>query len=52
MTDQQKFEEACKPLIKYMAENCHPHKRVIVDSNSAMMLEGIMNFRTGEYLRD
>ncbi|WP_223497871.1 hypothetical protein [Serratia sp. JSRIV001] len=35
------FEEAAKPLIKWLAENVHPHHTVIVTSTNAELLEGI-----------
>lgn len=46
------FEEAAKPLIKWLAENVHPHHTVIVTSTSAELLEGSMSFQTEEYLKD
>lgn len=47
------FAEACRPLIKYLAENHHPHVKVIVRNTGAELLEGLKT--TGEildYLRD
>lgn len=43
LTEEQKkeFEKAVKPLMKYLAENHHPHVTVIVDGNAAELLEGI-----------
>jgi hypothetical protein len=52
-TNNTDFTEACRPLIKYLAENHHPHIKVIVHSTGAEMLEGVKT--TGEiidYLRD
>lgn len=46
------FEEAAKPLIKWLAENVHPHHTAIVTSNSAELLEGSMSFPTDEFLKD
>lgn len=34
------FAEAAKPLMDYLRDNCHPHMRVIVDSENAELLEG------------
>ncbi len=46
------FGEAAKPLIKFLNENCHPHVTVIVDCTSAELTEGVVMFRTEEYLKD
>ncbi|WP_447885237.1 hypothetical protein [Serratia fonticola] len=46
------FEEAAKPLIKWLAENVHPHHTVIVTSTNAELLEGSMSFPTDEFLKD
>lgn len=54
-TEQKKpasFEEAAKPLIKWMAENVHPHHTAVITSNSAELLETKMCSRTDEYLKD
>lgn len=40
------FCDSSKPLIKYLAENHHPHVKVIVTNNYAELLEGVTN--TGE----
>lgn len=54
MTDEQyeEFVKVTRPLIKYMAENHHPHTKLIVESTRAELVEGVMNFPTTEYLRD
>ena len=44
--------EAAKPLIKYIAENYHPHVTVIVTNNSVELLEGVMQANTDEFLKD
>lgn len=51
--EQKHFIEACRPLMKWLSENCHPHVKVIVTSNHAELLSGEMT--TGEindYLKD
>lgn len=54
MTKEQlsEFEKVTRPLIQYMAENHHPHTKIIVESTGAELVEGVMNFPTTEYLRD
>lgn len=34
------FEESAKPLIKWLAENVHPHHTVIVTSTGAELMMG------------
>ena len=46
------FEEAAKPLIKYLNENHHPHTTVIVTPINAELLEGCMGMRTLEFVKD
>lgn len=51
--EQKEFNEACRPLIKYLAENHHPHIKVIVHSTGAEMLEGVKtSAEILDYLRD
>jgi len=49
---QQSFEEVTRPLIKWLAENVHPHHSVIVTSTHAELLEGQQVISTEEYLKD
>lgn len=46
------FEEAVKPLIKFLNDNYHPHTTVIVDCGKAQLVEGIMSMITEEFYRD
>jgi len=46
------FEEACKPLMKYLCENHHPHIKVVIDGNTANLLEGIEYFKSNEFIID
>jgi hypothetical protein len=34
------LREAAMPLMQWLAENCHPHCTVIVDSERAELMEG------------
>lgn len=55
LTDEQlkTFEEAAKPLIKWLNENsAHPHVNVIVSNTDAELLEGSARVECLEYLRD
>jgi hypothetical protein len=46
------FEDVAKPLIKWLAENVHPHHTAVITSNSAELLETKMCSRTDEFLKD
>jgi len=46
------FKNACKPLMKYLSENHHPHVKVIVDCNTAEMVEGMKSFESNEFILD
>lgn len=41
---RKKFEELSQPLIDFINENYHPHATIIIDSNHAELLEGLMGF--------
>lgn len=49
---REEFETAARPLIKWLAENVHPHHTVIVTGTNAELLEGQIVVSTEEYLRD
>ncbi|EKZ9478273.1 hypothetical protein RS404_002735 [Klebsiella oxytoca] len=46
------FEEAARPLIKWLAENENPHHEVIVTSTEATLVSYERTFKTQEYLKD
>jgi hypothetical protein len=50
--DREKFENAVRPLMKYMAENFHPHSKIIVDSSRAELVEGVRSIVTNEFIVD
>ena len=50
--EKEMFEEAVKPLMKWLSENTHPHTTVIVKSNCAELVEGIKVIETNEFLID
>jgi len=54
MTEQQRieFERAALPLIKWLAENVHPHHYAIVENNGAELVEGQMSVRTDAFIKD
>lgn len=51
--EQQKaFESAAKPLMKYLAENHHPHTTIILTSTECEIVEGIQSIITNEFIKD
>lgn len=46
------FEEAVEPLMKWLAENCHPHTCVIVDGGHAELFEGCKVHNTDRFILD
>ena len=50
--ERSRFELAAEPLMRYMAHTHHPHTKVIVDSTSAELVEGLATHRTERYLVD
>jgi hypothetical protein len=46
------FGEAAKPLIKFMAENFHPHTHAVVDSDSASLHEASCRVKNTEFIKD
>jgi hypothetical protein len=54
MNEEQRkqFEDLCKPLMKFLCENCHPHVTVIVEPTQAELVEGDCTVVTSEFLVD
>jgi len=50
LTDQQRseFDTICRPLLKFLCDNCHPHVSVIITPTNAELLEGVCS--TGEIM--
>ena len=46
------FEEACKPLMKYLSENWHPHVKCLVTGNDAELLSGEIVYQNNEFIVD
>lgn len=45
------FEDAARPLIRWLAENAHPHHTAIVTGTRAELLEGQSVVATGAYMK-
>lgn len=48
----KEFEEAAKPLMKFLNENCNPHTTVIVEPTGAEILSGSASFQSQEFVKD
>lgn len=46
------FDEAVRPLMRWMAENNHPHTWAIVDSTTAVLTEGVKSYNTDDFIVD
>jgi len=50
--EAQTFEQAVKPLMKWLSENTHPHTTAIVTGNLAELVEGMESVKTDEFIVD
>ena len=49
----EKLKDACKPLLKLLSEEYHPHVTVIVTSTSVELMEGVIAIpKIYDYLKD
>ena len=46
------FYEAAEPLMKWLADNVHPHHTAIVDASRAELLEGCATHINEAFLKD
>lgn len=54
LTGEQRktFTDACRPLMAWLNENCHPHTSVAVTQTDAELSEGVCRVNTMEYVKD
>jgi predicted ATP-binding protein involved in virulence len=54
ITEEKRNEllEAAKPLIKFLADNFHPHVEVTVTNGSVELLESVVYLTTEEFIND
>ncbi len=48
----KEFEEASRPLIKWLNDNCDPHTKAIIDCGRAELLEGVCSIPIEDYIKD
>ncbi len=46
------FNEASKPLVKFLCDNFHPHVKVIVEHSGAEILESSASVKIEEFIKD
>lgn len=49
---QKEFESVVRPVMKWLAENNHPHTKILIEYNCAEMVEGVKFVSTNEYIVD
>ena len=56
LTEEQRkeFEKIVKPVMEYLSnpEIFHPHIKIIIDSTSAELVEGLSSVHTDEFIKD
>ena len=51
-TKFKEFEEVVKPIMKWLAENMHPHAKIIIETDRAELVEGVVATVTDEFVPD
>jgi len=46
------FERLVRPVMKWLAEKEHPHTAIIIECNSAQLIEGVAAFTDDSYIVD
>lgn len=46
------MQEAAKPLVKWLNDNCHPHCKVIVENDRAEIVEGSAMVKITEFIKN
>ena len=49
---QKQFEAIARQMIEWLCNNGHPHMSIIITSDSAELLEGVMAIHTTEFVKD
>ncbi|HBC9520264.1 TPA: hypothetical protein KFM62_004019 [Escherichia coli] len=52
MEESQSFEEAVKPLIKWLNDNANPHAVIVVEFGGAVLYSGEQSVVTDEFIKD
>lgn len=46
------FEDVVRPVMKYLADNYNPHTKIIIENDSAELVQGEVGFITKDYIKD
>jgi hypothetical protein len=49
---RHEFIELVTPVMKWMAENLHPHTKIIIEANTAELVEGEISYNNNEFIVD
>lgn len=49
---RDEFERIAREMMRWLAENQHPHTHVVITANTAELSEGVCAINTDEYLVD
>jgi len=49
---RKEFEEAARPMVKWLNDNCHPHVTAVIDPGSATLSEGCLHIPIEDYIKD
>jgi len=49
---RKEFETLAKPLIKFINDNCNPHTKIIIETDSAEIVSGECAFFTKEFIKN
>lgn len=49
---ENSFEVLCRPIIKWINDNGHPHQTIIIDATSAVLYSGEKSITTEEFIKD
>ena len=47
----EEFTNLCKPLIKFLNDNYHPHAKVIIEPTWGELVEGLMSCKTEAFIK-
>lgn len=50
--NRDEFERIAREMMRWLAENQHPHTHVVITANTAELSEGVCAINTDEYLVD
>ncbi len=43
VVDTDRLDELAKPLVEYLAENCHPHSAIVITAERTAVIETVLS---------